>query len=238
MKLSIVIPAFNEEAYLGRTLEAVENALTGDGEAEIIVVDNESTDRTAAIAAKHNARIVRESTHNIGAVRNAGGRAAMGDAIVFLDADTLVAPGIFEKICESLAAANCIGGSVAVEYEPVTNRKWVRYYLMCWQIWGRFLRMRQGALQFCRRDAFERLGGYDTTIYLGEDIEFHWRLDKLGRESGRGTDFIESPAVVSSSRRWERMGLLSVLYHTHPIKIFLTWRSRRAASPWYDNAVR
>ncbi len=65
MKLSIVIPAYNEESYLPRTLEALKNALANISDAEIIVVDNESTDATREIAADHGAKIVDELEHNI-----------------------------------------------------------------------------------------------------------------------------------------------------------------------------
>ena len=61
--------------------------------------------------------------------------------------------------------------------------------------------MRGGALQFSRRDIFAELDGYDSTIYVGEDIEFHWRLDKLAKKRGGFTAFIEDPPVRTSSNR-------------------------------------
>jgi glycosyltransferase involved in cell wall biosynthesis len=238
VKLSIVIPAYNEEKYIGRTLQAARAVLATVDEAEIVVVDNESTDTTRKIAEAFGARIVIESKHNIGAVRNTGGLAAKGEIIVFLDADTVVAPGLFEKIVEIMADERCVGGSVAVEYERTYRRKWIRYYLMCWQFWGRFLKMRQGAAQFCRREAFRELGGYDTSIYLGEDIEFHWRLDKLAKKSGGYTAFIEEPKVITSSRRYDTMGIVRMLILTHPITIFLAWRRPTLWKDWYENAIR
>jgi glycosyltransferase involved in cell wall biosynthesis len=238
VQISVVIPAYNEEKYIGRTLEAARAALATISEAEIIVVDNESTDSTQEIAESFGARIVKEHKHNIGQVRNTGGFAAVGELIVFLDADTVVAPGLFEKIIEAMTDEHCVGGSVAVEYERTYRRKWIRYYLMCWQFWGRFLRMRQGAAQFCRREALQELGGYDTSIYLGEDIEFHWRLDKLARKRGGYTAFIEDPKVHTSSRRYEKMGIVRTLIFTHPITIFLAWRRPSLWKDWYENAVR
>src|SRR5439155_26146228 len=84
---SLVIPAFTEEAYLPATLASVQRAEAG---IEIIVVDNDSSDRTADVAASYGATIVREHEHNVARVRNAGASAANGDVVVFLDADTLV----------------------------------------------------------------------------------------------------------------------------------------------------
>ena len=255
MKLSVIIPAYNEEKYLGKTLEAVQAALSSIDECEIIVVDNDSTDGTRDIATGFGVRIVTEHKHNISRVRNTGGRAANGDILVFIDADTLVRPGVFEKIIEAMSDDKCFGGSVAVQYGEA-KRKWIRWYLMCWLFWGRVLKMRQGAAQFCRRDPFHELGGYDETIYIGEDIEFQWRLAKLARRSGspparggvdafrgRGggsgyTAFIEEPRVLTSARRYDKMGLVKTLLLTHPITILLTWRIGSVWKDWYENAVR
>lgn len=85
---------------------------------------------------------------------------------------------------------------------------------------------------------FADLGGYDATIYIGEDVEFHWRLDKLAKTRGGATAFIEQPRVLTSSRRWDKMGLLRMLFYTHPITIFLGWRVRSLWKYWYENAVR
>ena len=156
--------------------------------------------------------------------------------IVFVDADTIVRPGTFEKIVEAMSNDKCVGGSVKVEYETA-SRGWVRFFMRSWTFWARFTKMRQGALQFCRRDVFRELGGYDKTIYVGEDIEFHWRLDKLAKERGDFTAVIEMPMVLTSSRRWEKMGF-KMLFIGHPVTIFLGWRVRSLWKDWYENAIR
>lgn len=255
MKLSVIIPAYNEEKYLAATLEAAAVALAQIGNYELIVVDNDSTDGTRAIAERFNAAVVTEHEHNISAVRNAGARHASGEVLVFIDADTHVQPGLFEKITEAMADESCFGGSVAVKYGEA-KRKWIKYYLMGWLFWGRVFKMRQGAAQFCRRSVFNELGGYDETIFLGEDIEFQWRLAKYARlgspparggvDASRGRDggsagrtaFIEHPRVITSSRRFDKMGLIKTLVLTHPITILLTWRTRSMWKDWYENAIR
>ena len=235
MMLSVVVPAYNEAKYLPKSLAALKDTLRSMPH-EIIVVDNESTDATRDVLANFGVRIVHESVHNIARVRNTGGQAADGEVIVFIDADTVVRPGVFEKIRESMENDKCVGGSVKVEYERA-RRAWVRFFMLSWLFWARFTRMRQGALQFCRRDVFRELGGYDDTIYVGEDIEFHWRLDKLARERGGFTAFIETPMVLTSSRRWDKMGL-RMLFIGHPVTIFLGWRARFLWKDWYENAIR
>ena len=238
MNLSVVIPAYNEEKYLPQTIESLKLALENINDVEIIVVDNASTDATRAIAASFGAHIGDEKEHNIGKVRNTGAAQASGDTVVFLDADTNVCPGIFEKIMAAMADSKCIGGSAAVEYDGEFRRVWVRWFMLLWPLLGKFMRMRQGALQFCRKDVFFELGGYDATIFVGEDIEFHWRLDKAARKSGCRTAFIEEPKVRTSSRRWDQMGLLQMLFFTHPVTIFLAWRFRPFWKAWYEKAIR
>jgi glycosyltransferase involved in cell wall biosynthesis len=236
--LSVIVPAYNEEKLLPQTLNAIHAALADIGESELIVVDNESTDRTREIAEAHGALIVSETVHNISAVRNAGSKAAAGDVFVFIDADTVVRPGLFENIVTAMSDPQCFGGSVAVEYEGPYTRFWMTAFMRLWVVLGRLTKMRQGALQFCRAEIFRELGGYDETIYVGEDIEFHWRLDKLARARGGFTSFVTEPKVITSSRRWNRMGLARMLFFTHPITIFLAWRTRSFWKDWYDRPIR
>src|SRR5204863_4917548 len=89
--ISLIIPAYNEEALLAGTLRALRAAADAAGVPyEIIVVDDGSTDRTAAIARAEGARVVSVTLRNIGATRNAGARAATGQLLIFVDADTMV----------------------------------------------------------------------------------------------------------------------------------------------------
>ncbi len=237
MKISVVIPAYNEEKFIAAALESIASSTANVGLVEIIVADNVSTDQTREIAGAAGATVVTETIHNISRVRNRGAEIAGGDILLFLDADTCVQPGLFEQIATCFAESKCIGGAVDVNYTPA-NRKWIKYYLLGWQFWGRFLKMRQGAAQFCRRSAFDAVGGYDETIYVGEDIEFHWRLARLARSSGGTVAFIEKPPVLTSPRRFDKMGIVRTLVITHPITIFLGWRIRRFWKDWYEDLVR
>ena len=93
MLISVVVPAFNEEAYLPTTLSCVRDAISACRcSAELIVVDNESADRTREVAQSFGATVVHEAVHNIARVRNAGASSARGDVLAFVDADTIVPP--------------------------------------------------------------------------------------------------------------------------------------------------
>lgn len=236
--LSIIVPAYNEEKLLPATLAAINAALVDIDDTELIVVDNESTDKTREIALAAGATVLDESIHNISSVRNRGAASARGDVLVFIDADTLVRAGIFEKIIDAMSDPLCFGGAARVEYETPFARIWMRFFMRLWVVLGKFTKMRQGALQFCRADAFRELGGYDMTIYVGEDIDLHWRLDKFARRRGAFTTFIEEPRVLTSSRRWDRMGLARMLFFTHPLTIVLAWRIRSFWKDWYERPIR
>jgi glycosyltransferase involved in cell wall biosynthesis len=242
MRLSVIVPAYNEESYLGATLEHINAALGEMPDTEVIVVDNVSTDATRLIAESHGATIIDESEHNIAVVRNTGARHAAGDLVVFVDADTHVPVGLFERIVEAMNDNRCAGGSVAVTYGEGMPLWTGRYVQFC--MWmARATRMRHGATQFCRADVFAELGGYDPTIFVGEDIEFQARLDRFARTLEYGgrhghTAFIEGRPVITSSRRFARFGLVKTVFYTHPITVFFGWRVRSIWKSWYKDAVR
>ena len=236
MTLSIIIPAYNEENYLPAALQAI-RAASADLSSEIIVVDNQSTDKTAQIAQNAGARVISESEHNIGKVRNTGAKNAAGDVLIFVDADTLVPPGLFQKIAEALKDENISGGAVAVEYEEF-QRKWMYLYMPGWKFWEKFFNMKQGAAQFCRKSVFEKLKGYDESIYVGEDIEFYWRLTKYARKTGGNVIFIQQPKVKTSSRRLDKIPFLKTFILMNPIYIRLFWRKKSFWKFWYEKTVR
>lgn len=238
MKFSIVIPAYNEEKYLSATLEKINLPLDGvQNEFEVIVVDNASEDKTAEIAETFGARVVDETIHNISRVRNTGARSANGDVLIFIDADTLVPNGLFQRIAEIMQDEKCFGGAVAVAYDGF-QRKWIKYYLRGWIFWGNVLNMRHGAAQFCRQSVFIDLQGYDENIYMGEDVDFYWRLSKFAKRRGGYMHFIKDIKVITSARRFDKMGLLKTLLLTHPLIILPNWKRKSIWKDWYEKAIR
>jgi len=220
------------------TLQSIRDALEiCEAESELIVVNNESDDSTARIAEAAGASVIEEKVRNIGKVRNTGAAAAVGEVLIFIDADTRVPSRLFEKIEQEMRDSRCVGGSVAVEYGRF-ERWWMKYYSMGWGFWGKIFNMKQGAAQFCRKEIFDEIGGYDESIFLGEDIEFYWRLSKFAKRDNLRLVFVEDPKVITSTRRFDKMSVWKTVVLTNPI--FIIFNSKRESSwkDWYENAVR
>jgi len=132
-KLSVIVPAYNEEQYLPETLARITTALAVAGcPSEIIVVDNDSQDGTIQIARDFWARICFEAIHNISQVRNTGAANSTGDVLIFIDADTLVRDQLFARIVAAMEFEKCLGGAVAVEYKDL-RRNFMKLYFLGWK---------------------------------------------------------------------------------------------------------
>ncbi len=241
MNLSIIIPAFNEADYLPATLDSIRLASDylrdrADVDVEVIVVDNNSTDDTAAIAEAMGATVVGEPVQGIGRARNRGASVAGGDVLVFVDADVTVPVTLLEVVHEAVSDPVCIGGGVDVEYRP--RRLVIRLYLRCWRQLARLTGMVQGATQFCRMSAFKAVGGYDENVWIGEDVDFLWSLKKLARGTGHSVHVVRTPRVLPSTRRFDKLPVWKVLLFTNPLFIALFRRWEAVWSDWYKRPVR
>jgi hypothetical protein len=89
--------------------------------------------------------------------------------------------------------------------------------------------MAQGAAQFCRRSAFDLLAGYDESYFIGEDVDFYWRLQKISAKAGGHLSFLRDVEVVPSARRFDMTPTWRTLIWTNPVFIALF---RKRCSPW------
>src|SRR3954471_9994188 len=111
VRYSFIIPAYNEEALIGRTLDVLrESASRLTGGFEIIVANDHSSDRTPEIAREKGARVIDVKKRQIAAVRNAGASIAIGDILVFVDADTLVTKETLLALEKLLLRPDVVGG--------------------------------------------------------------------------------------------------------------------------------
>lgn len=192
--ISFVVPAYNEEALIGRTLEALNRAARLAGEAhEVVVVDDASTDRTAAISEAHGARVVRVNLRQISATRNAGAREAAGDKLIFVDADTVVTDEVVRAAIESMNRG-AAGGGCAVRFDGHIPR----YAQLVSPMLTRLFRatgLACGCFLFCSRRAFDATGGFDESLFASEEIGMSRALKRQGRF------VVLRESVISSGRK-------------------------------------
>lgn len=229
MQLSIIIPAHNEAALIGATVAAARAAGQATGlRYEIIVVDDASTDETAAVAAAAGARVVGVSHRQIAAVRNSGAAAAEGDLLVFLDADTHLPP---ETLSAAVAAveAGAVGGGARVRFEPGASPA-SRFGVWLWNQTSRVMRWAAGSFVFATREAFERVGGFDEQYFAAEEIYFSGAMKKQGR-------FVILPQrVVTSARKERSYGIIGQLRPLFRV-VFTGGRAlkkREGLDLWYE----
>ena len=241
MLISIVVPAFNEEAYLSETLASLNRAKAflqreRGLQTEVLVVDNDSDDSTADVARSLGAIVARERQHNVARVRNTGAKLSRGETIVFVDADTVVPDNLLSRIVDAMSDATCFGGAVDISHRPANLA--VKIYLQLWRIIGKSLGMAQGATQFFRTDVFVMLKGYDETLFMGEDVDLYWRLKRFAKRQGGSVSFIDDIRVVPSTRRFDQWGIWRTLIWTNPLFILLFRRRRSAWHGWYRGGPR
>ena len=206
-RFSLIIPAFNEEAYLPALLNSVAVARTcyagGPDEIEVVVADNASTDSTADLARSSGCRVVQENRRIIAAVRNTGARNAHGHVFVFVDADNIIHPDTFNAIDRSLSTSKVIAGATGVKMQRMSLGIAVTYALMVPLVW--LTRMDTGVV-FCRREDFEAIGGYNEDLLFAEDVQLLWDLMRLGRKQGRKLSRITSAKAIFSTRKFDTYG--------------------------------
>src|SRR5262245_7900666 len=117
MDYSVIIPAYNEEKFLPDTLTSIREAMAQMSlRSELIVVDNNSTDSTASVAAKGGARVVFEPHNQISVARNAGAREAQGQYLLFVDADTRISAELLQSALKVLNAG-AVGGGALIQFD-------------------------------------------------------------------------------------------------------------------------
>ena len=229
-RLSFVVPAHNEEHELPETLRATLRAAQAVGELfELIVVDDASTDSTAAIARQFGAKVVRVSFRHIAAARNAGARIARGEILFFVDADTRITPGHVRAAIAALNAG-CSGGSARVAMDGEAGLG-ARVFLHSFSaIYFGIARLGAGAFLFTRRELFEAVGGFDEQYFAGEEVYFTLALKKLGPFR-----ILREP-IVTSARKLRMHSARSLLSQSFLIVVGgkRAVRSRAKLALWYD----
>jgi glycosyltransferase involved in cell wall biosynthesis len=231
--LSFIIPAYNEELLLGATIEAMHAAARDAGvDYEIVVADDASADRTAEVAERGRARVVKANNRQIAATRNSGARAARGEHFMFVDADTLVTERVVRGAVRAMERG-AAGGGMNVRFdEPVPP--WARIVMPLLLTFYRILGMAPGCCLFCTRRAFERVGGFDERVFGAEELF-------MSRALGQCGPFVFlTDAVTTSGRKlrtyslWEIATILGRFAVGGPRSL----ESRAGTEIWYGERRR
>jgi glycosyltransferase involved in cell wall biosynthesis len=232
-RLSLIVPAHNEAAFLTGCLEAARKAAERiDARVEIIVVLNRCTDETETIARRQGCVIVREDARNLSKIRNAGAAAASGDVIVTCDADSRMHSDSFREILRRLDSGKIVGGGAMVypeRWSPgiVASALAILPYLA-------FTGVSFGLFWCLKRD-FDAIGGFDDRFVSVEDVDFARRLKRHGRASGRGWGTLVRAALVTSCRKFDQFGDWYLFKNPAFVRRVFRGDDQKAADHfWYD----
>ena len=237
-RLSIIVPAFNEERLLPSSLACIQAASTAFTEkgwtTELIVCDNNSTDRTAEIAKAAGARVVFEPINQISRARNAGAAQATGEWLLFVDADSFPTRELFADVVRTIASGRCIAGGSTVRVD--LNGLFYAAAIGWWNVVSRTLRWAAGSFIFCETTAFREVGGFSEQLYAAEEINLCRRLKRVARRRGRSIVILYAHPLLTSARKAQLYTLPEVLrFWTRTVlSAGRTLRSSKESFPWYD----
>jgi glycosyltransferase involved in cell wall biosynthesis len=237
VKISVIVPAFNEERLLPDSLRSIRLAGQSFGDAgwssELIVCDNNSTDRTAEVAAAAGAIVVFEPVNQIARARNAGAAKATGDWLIFVDADSYPSAALFADVVEQIRHGRCIAGGATVAAGGTLA---VRAVLRGWNVVSRLARWAAGSFIFCETAAYREIGGFDESYYAGEEIILFRKLKRLARRSRRCVVILHRHPLRTSARKAELYGAADAVrfYARLLLTAGRSLRTREGTFLWYD----
>jgi len=237
LKISIVIPAFNEERLIAGTLHHIKQAAEifrdRHWEAEIIVCDNNSKDRTAQIARDAGVAVVFEPINQIARARNRGAMEAKGDWLLFVDADSKPGRELFAEVLDAIESNLCLAGGCLVKLEgdhALANR-----ITGIWNFLSRRLCLLAGSFIFCEAKAFREIGGFSNELFAAEELDLTKRLKELARTRKKRVVILEKHPLATSPRKVELYTLRQHLWFmTKALLLPGTLRNRDACYIWYD----
>lgn len=237
MKISIVVPAFNEERLLGDSLDQINRASRAFHKrgwtTELVVCDNNSTDKTPEIARAAGATVVFEPINQIARARNRGAEAVTGDWLVFVDADSHPNAELFSDVADAIESGRCLAGGATIRMD----RKHLvgGWITSLWNIASRWRRLLAGSFIFCEAATFRRIGGFSHELFAGEELELSQRLWKAASEAGKEVIILHRHPLVTSARKLqlytfrEHFRLLTRLFKDRRLL-----NNREACHLWYD----
>jgi len=204
MRISVIIPAHNEEKYIGNCLDSINKAKEMfSKEVEIIVVLNRCTDKTEQISLSKNAKVIKEDSRNLSKIRNAGVKASTGEIIATIDADSIMSPDVLFEIDKALTSEKYIGGGIKIKPERYSVGIFLTYTIVNFLM---FLTQMSAGLFWLYRKDFDMIGGFNEKLSIAEDIDFVKRLKIHGKKRGLKLRKLPKGNIITSCRKFDRFG--------------------------------
>ena len=238
---SIVVPAYNEESYLGEVLDILHLGMSKlpDLKGEIIVVDNNSTDQTANLAKSKGVRVIFESINQISRARNAGAREALGRNLIFVDADTKIPFELLALALKKLDHEGYGGGGATLKFDSNQNQLFFGSFLpFFWSCISHTLQLAAGSFIFCKKRLFLKVDGFSEKLFAAEELLFSSQLKKVCKKEKLRFEILTSFPVITSSRKISWFNPFQILLAIL-IPVFIPWavRSKRWCSFWYRRPI-
>lgn len=203
-KISIVVPAHNEEKYISGCLSVIDLASRNISQAvEIVVVLNRCDDSTGLIAKEFGAVTVTDESRCIAAVRNRGIAEATGDILITCDADSRLHPDSLKLVVEALSNPKIIGGGMPIRYD---RRSWgIAASELCLDIAVKVTGLSAGAF-WAETETFRALASFDENLLIVEDVEFAKRLRRYAKSHKKKMICLNQAPLLTSSRKFDHFG--------------------------------
>jgi glycosyltransferase involved in cell wall biosynthesis len=238
VKISVIVPAFNEENGLGASLRSIREAMTPFDEAgwtsELIVCDNNSTDRTAEIARAAGADVVFEPVNQISRARNTGAARATGDWLLFVDADSHPSRALCADVLRAIESGRYVAGGSTVGFDHPDAA--VAFLGSTWNVISRVMRWVAGSFIFCNAAVFHEIGGFSRELFAAEEIDLSRRLKRAARRRGLQIAILHRHPLLTSARKarlYTPREMLGFLARTI-VRRGRTLRSADECFSWYD----
>lgn len=235
---SVIIPAHNEQRYIGSCLRAVRKAASyvPRGGVQIIVSANRCTDRTAEIARGYGAEVAENEDRCISKVRNAGAKLAKGKIIVTIDADSRMSENSFIEIHKALKSGKFVGGGTIPRFDRMSLGIAVSAAYVAMNIIPVMIKEKApllGGMFWCYKEDFDAIGGFDEELVSVEDLDFARRLKRHGEKTGRKYGVLPNAEIITSSRKFDEFGDWYLVKNRRLTKEIFSGRNKAAADSFY-----
>lgn len=204
MKLSVVIPAHNEEKFISSCFASIRRASNfAKKEVEIVTVLNRCTDNTKNLALQNGSRIIENESRNLSNIRNSGVNFASGDAIITIDADSQMSLMQINEVYSNIESKKFIGGGTPVRF----NRRslGIKTTQLFLDVLVHLTGLHCGSFWF-EKNTFQNIGGFNENLNFGEDMDFAKRLLSYGQRIDKKYGCLASSFITTSSRKFDKFG--------------------------------